>query len=169
MNAAFRRSSTAGPHDRTCIGRKIRAAETGETTMTRFLRTKLFATLAASALSLAALGGPAAAGGSLSVSYVPTDPQHAQAVQVGLGLYALVNDLEDGSISQEGMNNIAGIAQHGFGNTGIIEQHGNGHDATLEQTGNGNSYGIFQFGNGANDHVVQNGNDGAGVTVGFGW
>ena len=84
---------------------------------------------------------------------------------MGLGLYALVNDLEDGSISQEGMNNLAGIAQNGFGNTGIIEQHGDGHAATLEQNGNNNSYGIFQFGNGASSAVQQNGNGQAGVTA----
>lgn len=137
--------------------------------MTRNFSRTLFAALTASTLGLTAFAGPAAAGGSIAIDIVPTDPDHVQAVQVGLGLYALVNDLEDGSISQQGMNNLAGIAQNGFGNTGIIEQHGDGHSATLEQNGNNNSYGIFQFGNGASSAVQQNGNGQAGITLGYGW
>lgn len=136
--------------------------------MTRTLNT-LLAGLTASAIALAALTGPASAGGSLSINFTPTSADEAQALGVGLGLYQLANDLEDGSISQDGMNNLAGLMQNGTSNVGIIEQHGNGHDATLQQNGNGNSYGIFQFGNGASDHVTQNGNGQSGVTFGFGW
>jgi hypothetical protein len=136
--------------------------------MSRTLK-NILAAFTASTIGLATLSGSAFAGGSVSVTFVPTDADQTTAVHAGLAIYQLVNDLEDGSISQEGMNNIAGIAQNGFGNVGIIEQHGDGHNATLEQNGNGNSYGIFQFGEGASTAVQQNGNGQAGLTFGFGW
>jgi hypothetical protein len=138
--------------------------------MTRILRKSLIAGLAASTIGLSALTGSASAGGSFSVSYAPTDPQQAQALQAGLGLYSLFNGIQNGaSIQQLGMNNLAGIGQNGAGNNGIIEQYGDGHSATLQQNGNGNSYGIFQFGEGTSTDVVQNGDRNAGVTFAFGW
>jgi len=132
--------------------------------MNRFTRT-----IAAAALATAAATAPAAAGGSVSFTYVPSDPQEAQQLQTGLALYGLFKGLQDGSITQNGNGNMAGLAQLGQGNLGVIHQEGNGHNATLDQQGNGNAYGIFQFGENTDAHVGQYGNGQAGITVQAGW
>ena len=114
--------------------------------------------------------GPAAAGGSIALTYTPHNAKEARALQAGLGIYGIVNAMQHGgSIKQIGMNNLAGLGQNGFGNVGIIHQEGKGHSATLQQNGNANSYGIFQFGKGGQTQVLQNGNGQAGATFEFGW
>ncbi len=127
------------------------------------------ASLAAAAILASILGTPAHAGGSVSVSYHPTDPQHAQALGAGLRIYGLVKGLQNGSITQNGIGNAAGLAQNGAGNFGVVHQHGNGHEGTVQQNGNGNAYGLFQFGQNTSGHAVQNGNGQSGATFQYGW
>lgn len=127
-------------------------------------------TLAAAALGTAVLAGPAAAGGSLSVSYNPTNAHDARALATGLRLYALFEGVKNGGrISQDGANNEAGLAQHGSGNLGVVHQKGDGHSGTLRQAGNDNTYGLFQFGRNTDGHVTQTGDGQAGATFQFGW
>jgi hypothetical protein len=127
-------------------------------------------TLAAAALGTAILAGPAAAGGSLSVSYNPTNAQDALTLATALRLYALFEGVKNGGkISQNGMNNEAGLAQYGSGNLGIVHQEGDGHSGTLQQVGTSNTYGLFQFGQNTDGHVTQTGNGQAGATFQFGW
>lgn len=133
------------------------------------IRKTLTNTIAAAAIATMAATAPAAAGGSVSFSYVPSDPHEAQQLQTGLALYSLFKGLSDGSITQNGSGNMAGLAQIGQGNLGVIHQEGNGHNATLDQQGNGNAYGIFQFGENTDAHVGQYGNGQAGITVQAGW
>ena len=115
-----------------------------------------------------ALATPAEAGGQVSWTLAPSDPQSAGAVATGLRLYSAYNDLRNASIRQRGHGNSAGLAQLGRGNVGLVEQRGNGHSGTLQQNGDGNSYGLFQFGRGARDQVVQNGRE-SGATFSYGW
>jgi len=118
----------------------------------------------------ASLGAaPAFAGGSVSVNLNPTDPEKAQALQTGLRFYGLVKGIKDGSITQNGFGNAAGLMQNGSGNLGVIHQNGDGHVGTIEQNGNGNACGLFQFGQNTEAHLQQNGDDGACATVQFGW
>lgn len=125
--------------------------------------------IVAGAIGSAALTAPAVAGGSFSVTYTPTDPQEAMAVQAGLLLYSIfAGGQANGSIAQYGNNNQAGVAQNGGGNFGVVHQEGDDHSATLEQNGAGNACGIFQFGKGATNNVVQNGGQTC-LSVGFGW
>ena len=125
--------------------------------------------IVAVALGSAALIGPAAAGGSVTLHYVPTKAKDAQALQAGLTLYAIVNAVKNGSIKQLGKNNAAGLAQFGPGHLGVIHQEGNGHNSTLQQSGSYNSYGVFQFGKNTDADVVQHGHGEVGATVTFGW
>jgi hypothetical protein len=138
--------------------------------MTRKTLKIALASVAAVMIGSAALTGPAAAGGSVSITYTPTNAKDAHNLETGLEIYALVNAVKHGaSIKQLGMNNLAGIGQNGQGNLGIIHQQGKGHAATLQQNGNDNAYGIFQFGKNTDAHVAQNGNGEVGTTVEFGW
>ena len=138
--------------------------------MTQKTLKTLTAALLAATIGTAALTLPAAAGGAISFSYVPTNARDARALQHGLQLYSLFNALQNGAtIRQFGMNNAAGIGQNGYGNTGIIHQEGSGHTGTLQQNGNNHAYGIFQFGQNTNANVVQSGNGQVGATVQFGW
>jgi hypothetical protein len=138
--------------------------------MNRNIRRQLITGLLAATIGTAALAGPAAAGGSVSLSIVPTQPQDARALQAGMQLYSLYKGIKSGgSIKQIGRDNAAGIGQNGAGNQGIIHQKGTGHAASLQQNGHGNSYGIFQFGRNTSAHVAQNGNGQAGATFQFGW
>ncbi|MCT7374855.1 curlin [Chelativorans salis] len=126
--------------------------------------------IAAAATIAAGLAtAPAFAGGSVSLSYIPSDPGQAQALQTGLGLYALAKGIKSGSIKQKGFGNAAGLLQNGQGNLGIIHQKGNGHTGTVQQNGNGNTYGLFQFGKNTQAHAVQNGHGQAGAIVQLGW
>ncbi|WP_159591664.1 curlin [Chelativorans xinjiangense] len=133
--------------------------------MTRTIRTIIAAATLAAGLGLA----PAFAGGSVSLSYNPSDPDKAQALQTGLRIYGLVEGIKSGSIKQNGFGNIAGLAQNGSGNLGIVHQEGDGHTGTVQQNGNGNAYGLFQFGKNTEAHAVQNGDSQAGATVQVGW
>jgi hypothetical protein len=138
--------------------------------MTNRFFNSLMAGLAAMLIGSAALPGPAAAGGSISLSYTPTRTQDARTLQTGFQLYSLYKGLKNGAnIRQYGRNNAAGIGQTGYGNQAIVRQKGSGHSATLQQNGNSNSYGIFQFGRNTSANVGQSGNGQAGATFQFGW
>ena len=137
--------------------------------MTRIFLTTIMASVLTVTIGSAALTAPAFADGSLSISYAPTDPDEAQALGTGLALYSLFNGLKNGSITQNGIGNAAGVAQNGSGNNGVIYQEGNGHNGTIEQNGNNNSCGLFQFGENTDGHCVQNGNGQSAATVQFGW
>ncbi len=133
-------------------------------------RKTLIAGLAAATIASMTLIAPASAGGSLSIDLQPQNARQENAMRLGLGIYALVNNAQNGgSIRQRGNNNSAGLGQNGAGNQGIIYQEGNGHTGTLNQTGNGNAYGLFQFGENTNADVSQYGTGGTGATFVFGW
>lgn len=134
------------------------------------MRKTLAATVLAATLGSVALAAPAAAGGSISFTYLPTSAKDAQNLQTGLALYSIFKGIKGGaSIQQYGLGNAAGIGQYGYGNSGIIYQDGKGHAATLNQYGNNNAYGIFQFGKNTNANVGQYGNGQTGATFQFGW
>lgn len=125
-------------------------------------RTLIALTLAASA----ALAVPAIAGGTISFAINARTADEASAIRTGLTLYQAVNDIKaNGSISQNGIGNLAALAQGGSGNLGVIHQDGDNNDAALSQTGNNNSCGIFQFGNGASADVDQTGNGDACLLI----
>lgn len=118
-------------------------------------RTIIALTLAAST----AFAAPVLAGGTISLSIEAQNADEANAIRTGLTLYQIVNDINtDGSISQNGINNLAALGQSGSGNVGVIHQDGDNNDAALSQTGNDNSCGIFQFGDGSSADVDQTGN-----------
>jgi hypothetical protein len=128
-------------------------------------------TLTALALiATTAFAAPAVAGGFLSFEVNPTNADEANAIRSGLTLYQVVQDIEaNGSITQNGLNNLAALGQNGSGNVGVIHQEGNDHDASLSQNGNGNAYGIFQVGNGTSGQVNQSGNGGTGLLFQIGF
>lgn len=134
--------------------------------MIRFARTTLAATVVAAAIGASA---PAFAGGSISFTYNPSNPQQAQNLSNGLRLYGLIKGIQNGGIQQNGMNNLAGLAQYGSGNFGLVHQQGNGHQGTITQAGNGNTYGLFQFGQNTSANVNQYGYGQSGATFQFGW
>jgi hypothetical protein len=136
--------------------------------MTTTLKT-VMASLVAVTVASTALTAPAAAGGSISFTVKPKNAKEEQAMKLGLGIYAIVNAVNGGKITQNGTNNAAGLAQLGSGNFGVVHQEGSGHNGTLAQNGNGNAYGLFQFGKDTDNHVVQNGNGETGATFSFGW
>ncbi|WP_011580266.1 MULTISPECIES: hypothetical protein [Chelativorans] len=125
--------------------------------------------LSAAVLGACLASAPAHAGGSVSLSYQPTNPHDAHMLQTGLRLYALAEGIKSGRIKQKGFGNAAGLAQNGRGNLGIVHQEGRGHEGTVTQNGDGNAYGLFQFGRGTSGHVVQNGNYQSGATFQYGW
>lgn len=128
------------------------------------------AALVAATIGTASLTAPALAGGSLAVTYTPTNAHDAQQLQTGLALYSLFKGIKSGgSIQQYGVGNAAGLGQYGYGNTGLIYQNGTGHQATLNQYGNANAYGVFQFGRNTTANVGQYGNGNTGATFLFGW
>jgi minor curlin subunit len=128
-------------------------------------------TLLSTAIALATLAtGVAHAGGSVSLTVNPRNAQEAQALRVGLGLYALHKQVEsDAHVSQQGNGNAAAIGQSGQGHRGIIEQDGDGHEATLDQSGRGHSCGIFQFGEGTRANVRQRGRGESCLVLQAGW
>lgn len=121
----------------------------------------------AAAIALTAATVPAQAG-QISIDLKPRNAEQHRMLQAGLGIYALVNEIESGSIRQNGIGNVAGIMQGGGNNLGIVHQEGNNHNGSLDQQGGGNSYGLFQFGKGTNAHVSQNGGQ-SGLGLVFGW
>jgi len=139
-------------------------------TMTRRIRTVLASTVLAAGIGLGALSAtPALAWGQVSISIAPGSAEQDRILRTGLGIYALVNGIQNGAITQNGTGNAAGLSQNGRDNLGIVHQDGNGHNGTVTQSGNGNAYGLFQFGTGTNAHVQQNGHGGSGLGFVFGW
>lgn len=134
--------------------------------MAPYIKSLLAGGLAA-VIALGTLTAPVSAN-QISLHFSPANTQQQRALQTGLGIYALVKDIESGAITQRGSNNSAGLSQGGRGNLGIVHQEGNGHNGTLEQRNGGNSYGLFQFGNGTNAHVTQRGGQN-GLGFVFGW
>lgn len=118
-------------------------------------------------IALAAFTAPANAG-QVSINLNPANADQQRMMQAGLGLYALYNGIQSGSITQKGIGNMAGIAQGGSGNLGIVHQEGNNHNGSLNQQGGNNGYGLFQFGKGTNAHVGQSGGQ-TGLGFVFGW
>ena len=135
---------------------------------TKFVKT-VMAGFVVATLGTASMTVPAAAGGSISISVLPSNAKDEQAMRLGLGIYALVQGVKNGSIKQHGIGNSAGLAQNGKGNLGIVHQEGRGHNGSVSQNGNGNAYGLFQFGRNTNGHATQNGNGRTGATFQFGW
>ncbi|SDG37774.1 curlin [Pelagibacterium luteolum] len=119
-------------------------------------------------LSVISFTAPAAHAGQVSINLAPTNAEQHRMMQLGLGVYGLVKNIESGSITQHGNNNRAGLSQGGSRNLGIVHQEGNRHTGTLEQQGGGNSYGLFQFGRGTQANVRQNGGQ-SGLGFVFGW
>ncbi len=126
-------------------------------------------TIAAALIAIPAAALPAHAGGQVSFDLQPANAEQAQAMRMGLGLYALTQGIRNGGIRQIGNGNAAGLAQNGSGNLGVVHQQGDGHTGTLTQNGNGNACGLFQFGKNTDGHVTQNGDGGACATVQVGW
>ncbi|UXN72442.1 curlin [Devosia sp. A8/3-2] len=137
---------------------------------TKIIKTTL-AALVAAAIGVAAIATPASAGGRVSISYAPTDPEQARALGTGLQMYSLFKGFNGSgaNVDQNGFGNAAGILQNGSGNHGVLVQEGNGHTGTIEQNGNGNNCGLFQFGENTNGSCVQNGNGQSSVTGVFGF
>lgn len=101
---------------------------------------------------------PVLAGQTLTFGYTAKTQEEAEAMRAGLAIYSLVNDIHtNGHVTQNGVNNAAGIVQGGGRNRAIIHQDGNNHNGSIYQTGGNNSCGLFQFGNGATGHVRQSG------------
>src|SRR3712207_5903015 len=109
--------------------------------MTTTLTKTFTAALAAAIIGMSGLAAPAMAGGQVSVSYSPTDPEQAQALGLGLQVFSLVKGMSatGANVSQNGNGNSAGGSQNGSGNNGVIVQEGNGHNGTIHQNGNNNS------------------------------
>lgn len=137
-----------------------------EMTITSFVKIK--SALITSALAISGFAAPAQAGGFISFNVQPRNADEERVLRTGLGIYALVNGIKDGSIKQKGLANVAGLVQNGRGNLGVVSQKGDGHTGTLIQNGNGNSHGLFQFGRNTNAEIVQNGG-GTGATFQWGW
>jgi hypothetical protein len=130
----------------------------------------IMASVMVATIASASLVAPAAAAGSFSLTLLPGNTKDAQAMRAGMQIFNLIQAIEaDGSINQNGMNNVAGLKQGGNGNFGTIWQEGNGHHGTLNQQGNNNSYGIYQFGENTNVDVSQYGNSQTGATFIFGF
>ncbi|WP_291747846.1 curlin [Bauldia sp.] len=136
--------------------------------MARTTRT-LVAAVAAVMIGAASFATPAAAGGSVSFTYIPRDAKQARALSSTLQLFAAFDGMKNGGIKQKGKNNSAGLAQNGSGNFGLVHQQGSGHKGTLTQNGNNNAYGLFQFGKKTRANVVQKGTGKVGTTVQWGW
>ncbi|MEZ5752050.1 MAG: hypothetical protein R3D60_08810 [Paracoccaceae bacterium] len=133
--------------------------------MTIFSKPLAALALAASLITAA----PAFAGGQLAVSINASNPDEAQAIRAGLAFFALAQDIDaNGHVTQNGINNAAGLYQSGPNNRGYIHQEGNNHTGTISQSGGNNAHGLFQFGDGTEGHVTQTGGE-AGVTFLFGW
>jgi len=139
--------------------------------MTTKILNSALASLLVVTMGALALTAPAHAGGQVSISYAPTDPDEAQVLGTGLQLFSLFQGMSasGGNISQNGFGNAAGIGQNGSGNHGLILQEGNGHEGTIEQNGNNNNCGLFQFGENTNAQCDQNGNGQSSLTTVFGF
>lgn len=128
-------------------------------------------TLSAATLTGAALAPlPARASGALSLQLNARNADEARALRLGLALYAVHRDVRsNGHVTQNGVNNAAGIVQRGSGSNAIIHQEGRGHEGTITQRGNNHAHGLFQFGRNTTGHVQQQGRAQTGVTILYGW
>ncbi len=137
---------------------------------TKFTKT-FAAALAAAVIGVAGLSAPAMAGGQVSVSFTPSDPDQQQALGMGLQMFSLFQGLSatGANAYQNGNGNAAGFNQNGSGNHGLVFQEGNGHEGTISQNGNGNNCGLFQFGENTDAECVQNGDGQSSVTTVFGF
>lgn len=110
---------------------------------------------------------PAFADNVISLQLSPRNAQEADALRLGLALYAIHREFRSGaSIDQIGQGNAAGIVQGGPGNFGLIRQRGRDHLALLEQSGRNGSYAIFQSGKGTTAQVRD---AGTGILLQYGW
>lgn len=110
------------------------------------------------------LAAPAAqADFSFGLRVTPNSAEARDALQLGLGLYALHRALRGGEVDQRGTNNRAELRQSGPGHLGVIRQRGNGHSAQLTQQGTGNSQVIIQTGRGTTANVFQGGKGETGL------
>ena len=106
----------------------------------------------------------------ISLQLSPRNAQEADALRVGLALYAIHRNVRsEAGIDQIGQGNVAGIVQLGQGNLGLIRQRGRDHNATLGQTGTGQAFAIFQNGRGTRADVAQTGPASAGILFQYGW
>lgn len=134
------------------------------------LRKLILATALAMPLATPILPDPAAASGSVSIHLQPRNADEARALRLGLGLYALRQDVRaNGHVTQRGVNNAAGIVQRGQGSRAVIHQEGCNHNGTVRQQGENHAYGLFQFGCNAAHHASQSGRGQTGVTIQYGW
>lgn len=130
-------------------------------------RNVILATAVASTLSLAA---PAAqADGTIAFTFTPRTAEEAQALRLGIALYALSRDIDGAEVRQRGQGNRAEVRQHGRGNLGIVHQDGSGHTSSLTQRGRNNAQVIVQAGRGTSAEVYQRGRGQAGLVFLFGW
>ena len=129
-----------------------------------FRRLILIAALVAAPLAPMA----AAADAVVSLTLTPRNDREAGLMRLGLGLYALREQMRHGgTIRQFGQDNAATLMQ-GDGNWGLIEQRGSGHSAALLQSGTGNVQGVFQSGKGTFAAVTQNGGQ-TGIVIQHGF
>ena len=71
--------------------------------MTRRIRTVLASTVLAAGIGLGALSAtPALAWGQVSISIAPGSAEQDRILRTGLGIYALVNGIQNGAITQNG-------------------------------------------------------------------
>lgn len=139
--------------------------------MTTQITKTVAAALAAAVIGVASLTAPAMAGGQVSVSFTPSDPDQQQALGMGLQMFSLFQGLSANGANayQNGNGNAAGFSQNGSGNHGLIFQEGNGHEGTISQHGNDNNCGLFQFGENTDGECVQNGDGQSSITTVFGF
>jgi hypothetical protein len=117
-------------------------------------------------LVLVPLAAPAE---TLTATWSPRTAREADFLRGALALHAFRNALRnEGSVRQDGRDNLAALSQSGRGNLGVIRQQGRGHSTVLEQSGDLNAQVILQGGRGAELEVVQEGGE-IGVTVQIGW
>ncbi|MDB2384124.1 curlin, partial [bacterium] len=101
-----------------------------------------------------------ASAGSISVMVTPQNAEQEQAMRMGLSMMALMKGMsEQGGISQNGSDNIAGVLQSGGGSQAVIIQEGDGHVGTIDQSGGDNACGLIQVGEETESHIVQNGGE----------
>ena len=111
---------------------------------------------------------PTLAENVISLSLTPRTAREADALRLGLALYAIHREIQGGAhIDQIGQGNAAGILQDGSGSFGLIRQRGRDHSATLDQRSQpGGAYAIIQSGKGTTAHLD---NPGTGILLQYGW
>ena len=133
------------------------------------MKTLALSAVLATATAFAPLAAQAGSGGQVSINIAPQNAEEAQMMRLGLALFALGQDIDaNGHVTQNGVNNAAGIYQGGPNNQAIIHQEGCNHTGTVSQQNGNNAAGLFQFGCNTNGHIAQNGGQ-TGLTLQFGW